>query len=95
MATFTVSNLNDSGAGSLRAAIEASNAGAPGEANTITFDGGLTGSDLLPRLRLLGTDGTVWGDKENVGPEDYLLYPHLPLGDYVIEVSDAGGGEGH
>ena len=37
MATFTVSNLNDSGAGSLRAAIEASNAGAPGEANTISF----------------------------------------------------------
>ncbi|MBI2742201.1 MAG: hypothetical protein HYX38_37380 [Rhodospirillales bacterium] len=37
MATFTVSNLNDSGAGSLRAAIEASNAGPPGEANTISF----------------------------------------------------------
>ena len=47
MATFTVSNLNDSGAGSLRAAIEASNAGAPGEANTITFDGGLTGTITL------------------------------------------------
>ena len=37
MATFTVSNLNDSGAGSLRAAIEASNAAPPGEANTISF----------------------------------------------------------
>ena len=37
MATFTVINLNDSGAGSLRAAIDASNAGAPGEANTISF----------------------------------------------------------
>ena len=37
MATFTVSNLNDSGAGSLRAAIDASNAGPPGVANTISF----------------------------------------------------------
>jgi hypothetical protein len=37
MATFTVINLNDSGAGSLRAAIDASNAGPPGVANTISF----------------------------------------------------------
>ncbi len=37
MATFIVSNLNDSGAGSLRAAIDASNAGPAGEANTISF----------------------------------------------------------
>lgn len=37
MANFTVNTLNDSGAGSLRAAIEASNASPPGEANTISF----------------------------------------------------------
>ncbi len=37
MANFTVSNLDDSGAGSLRAAIEASNATPAGQANTISF----------------------------------------------------------
>lgn len=37
MATFTVSNLNDSGAGSLRAAITAANAASPGSPNTIDF----------------------------------------------------------
>lgn len=37
MATFTVATLNDSGPGSLRAAIEAANAEPPGIANTIQF----------------------------------------------------------
>ena len=37
MATFTVSSLNDSGTGSLRAAIQAANAEAPGTSNTINF----------------------------------------------------------
>ncbi|MCW5737954.1 MAG: hypothetical protein KIS73_27785 [Enhydrobacter sp.] len=44
MASFTVTNLNDSGAGSLRAAINASNAGPAGVANTISFSPGLTGT---------------------------------------------------
>ena len=45
MATFIVSTLSDSGAGSLRAAIDASNAGPPGEANTISF--AVTGTIVL------------------------------------------------
>jgi hypothetical protein len=45
MATFTVVNLNDSGAGSLRAAIEASNAEPAGTTNTIEFT--VTGTIVL------------------------------------------------
>ena len=45
MATFTVVNLNDSGAGSLRAAIEASNAEPAGVTNTIEFS--VTGTIVL------------------------------------------------
>jgi parallel beta-helix repeat protein len=45
MANFTVTNLNDSGAGSLRAAIQASNAGPAGIANTISF--GVAGTIVL------------------------------------------------
>ena len=37
MTTFTVTNFNDSGAGSLRAAIDAANAETPGSSNTIQF----------------------------------------------------------
>ncbi|CAN5600596.1 hypothetical protein BH10PSE6_BH10PSE6_07130 [soil metagenome] len=47
MAAFTVTNLNDSGVGSLRAAIEASNAGPAGGENTISFAAGLTGTITL------------------------------------------------
>ena len=52
MATFTVVNLNDSGAGSLRAAIEAANAEAPGTASTIQFavTGTITLASGLPDI---------------------------------------------
>jgi autotransporter passenger strand-loop-strand repeat protein len=46
MATFTVTNLNDSGAGSLRAAIEGANATSPGSPNTINFSAGLSGGTI-------------------------------------------------
>ena len=39
MTTFTVTNFNDSGAGSLRAAIDAANAEAPNSSNTIQILG--------------------------------------------------------
>ncbi|GGJ35556.1 DUF4114 domain-containing protein [Neoroseomonas lacus] len=45
MTTFTVTNLNDSGEGSLRAAIEASNAAPPNVPNTIEFS--VSGTILL------------------------------------------------
>lgn len=51
----------------------------------------LTGSDLSPHYRLWDADGQLLGEKSNVGPDDYLLYPHLAAGDYVVEVTDAGG----
>jgi len=47
MANFTVTNLNSGGVGSLRAAIQASNAGPAGVANTISFSPGLTGTITL------------------------------------------------
>jgi hypothetical protein len=60
MATFTVTNLNDSGVGSLRAAITAANAA--GSASTIHFavDGTITLSGALPTITAAVTiDGTT------------------------------------
>ncbi|HEY0160643.1 MAG TPA: Calx-beta domain-containing protein [Thermoanaerobaculia bacterium] len=53
-ATFTVTNLNDSGSGSLRAAVESANA-TPG-ADTIVFQDGLTGTIVLTGGALDVTD---------------------------------------
>jgi len=46
MASFTVTNLNDSGAGSLRAAITEANAASPGSPNTINFDPSIAGGTI-------------------------------------------------
>lgn len=74
MASFTVTNLNDSGAGSLRAAIEASNAGPAGIANTISFSPGLTGtislaSDLpaISRQTSIVSGSTIIGTAPTIG----------------------------
>ena len=59
-ATFTVTSLNDSGAGSLRATIDLANA-APG-ADTIDFQAGLTGTiPLATSLPALSADVTIIG----------------------------------
>ena len=52
MATFTVTNLSDSCAGSLRAAITAANAEPPGASNTIEFTvtGTITLASDLPAI---------------------------------------------
>ena len=73
MATFTVTNLGDSGAGSLRAAITAANAEPPGTSNTIEFTVSgtitLTSTDLPaitnPTLIVAGNPDT--GNAPTVG----------------------------
>ncbi|WP_428669137.1 beta strand repeat-containing protein [Reyranella sp.] len=74
MANFTVTNLNDSGAGSLRAAIQGSNAGPAGVANTISFSPGLTGtitliSDLpaISRQTSIVSGSTTTGTAPTIG----------------------------
>lgn len=54
----------------------------------------LTGSDLSPVVRLWNADGTLLGEKSAVGPDEYLLGPHLAAGSYLVEIADAGGGGG-
>jgi hypothetical protein len=67
MTIFTVTNTNDSGAGSLREAIELANAagapgGVPGAANFIVFDGGVTGTiTLASDLPLIYSNLTIAG----------------------------------
>ena len=71
MATFTVTNLYDSGAGSLRDAIDQANA--LGDADTIQFDAGLSGTiDLLSAL-VLTQDVTIDGDTTNDNKADITL----------------------
>ncbi len=55
----------------------------------------ISGSDLAPLVRLWDATGSILlGEKANVGPDEYLFYPHLAEGDYVVEVTDAGGDGG-
>ncbi len=54
----------------------------------------ISGSDLAPLVRLWDPAGNLLGEKANVGPDEYLFYPRLAEGDYVIEVTDAGGDGG-
>lgn len=73
MATFTVTNLNDSGAGSLRQAILDANAQAGADA--IAFDTSLSGQTIL----LTGTELTITddlvidGDLDNDGSADITI----------------------
>src|SRR5437879_4871691 len=72
MATFNVTNFNDSGAGSLRAAIDAANAEAPGSSNTIEFSGGGTitlASDLaaITNQTAIVASSTTVGNAPTVG----------------------------
>jgi parallel beta-helix repeat protein len=83
LATFTVTNLNDSGAGSLRAAITAANAAAPGTPSTINFtvNGTITLASDLPTIT-----GTVTIDATTAPT-------YTAGGPPVVEV-DAGGHAG-
>lgn len=54
----------------------------------------LSGSDADPLVRLWSTDGQLLGEKASFGPAEYLLYPHLDVGDYLVELVDGAGGGG-
>jgi parallel beta-helix repeat protein len=74
MATFTVSNLNDSGMGSLRAAITAANAA--GSSSIISFDvqGTITlATDLPPITQAVTIDATGAGGTTAGGPPQVEL----------------------
>ncbi|MCM1981616.1 hypothetical protein [Lyngbya confervoides] len=70
MATFTVTNNNDSGDGSLRQAILAANA--TSEADTITFASGL-GTIRLASPLTITSSLTIDGDLDNDGFEDITI----------------------
>ena len=61
--------------------------------NNMYLDGNadITGSDMTPRVRLLDDEGQPLTEKDNIGPDDYALYPQAPTGTYHLEVSDATG----
>ncbi len=75
MANFIVTNLNDSGAGSLRAAIEA--ARATPEADSIAFASGLSGGTITINSALLAEPDsasiTVTGDIDGDGSADIAI----------------------
>jgi VCBS repeat-containing protein len=71
MATFTVTNLNDSGSGSLRAAVALANAAA--DADTIQFQAGLTGTISLVGELSLTHDVTIDGDTNTDDKADIVL----------------------
>ena len=69
--TFTVYNLNDNGAGSLRDAIDQANADT--DADTIVFESGLTGAITLAAQLVLSSDITIDGDTDGDDRADITL----------------------
>ncbi len=57
----------------------------------------LGNSEAQPRVRLLDTAGQVYLDRSGLGPDGWARYPGLPLGEYLMELSDAtgAGGDNH
>src|SRR5689334_8565400 len=72
MSTFTVTNLNDSGSGSLRAALTLANGQAG--ADTIVFQPGLIGTLTLTSGQLTISDSvTIEGDSNGDGIPDITV----------------------
>ena len=85
MATFTVTNLNDSGAGSLREAI--TNANAAAGPDTVQFQVGLTGTLVLTSGQLvIADDLTINGDNTGDNKADITISGNLES--RVFMVSD-------
>ena len=72
-ATFTVTNTNDAGVGSLRQAILSANAA--GGSDTITFAAGMAGKTIAPASALpdIGAGTTINGDINSDGAPDVRL----------------------
>jgi VCBS repeat-containing protein/predicted outer membrane repeat protein len=91
-ATFTVENLNDSGPGSLRQAIDDAN-GTPG-ADEITFAAGVTGTIVLTSGQLPVTDSVVitgpGPDVVTISGNDASRVFYLYNGNAVIDVTISG-----
>ncbi len=89
-AAFNVSNLNDSGAGSLRQAIEDANAAAG--ADTVTFQAGLTGTitlttgqlDITDSVDIQGPGAAVISVSGNNASRVFYLYNNAALIDVTI-----------
>ncbi|MFN0194179.1 MAG: beta strand repeat-containing protein [Aestuariivirga sp.] len=90
MATLTVTNLDDSGAGSLRDAVDAANASV-GEADTIVFQAGLSGTITLAAGELLLSDDvTINGDTNGDRKADITLSGNDANRVFQIDGDNAG-----
>lgn len=102
-ATYTVLNTNDSGLGSLRAAIEAANGDAG--ADTITFGAGVTGTITLESRLEINTSMTITGpgaasltiDADDTYRALYLYNSSnidVTISGLTVTGADSGGGNG-
>ena len=54
----------------------------------------LSGSDLVPVASIHTSTGELMAQREDVGPDGPVLYPHMNEGPFLISVADSDGGGG-